>query len=252
MNLAVVGGMDPTGGAGVLRDAWTIARIDPDARFQCVVTALTSQGRGVSSASSSPVASAVLATSLSRLVRPRVVKLGLVPATVASTVATWLRDAAGGPVVLDPVGQATDGGSLGASAAGYMECCGADTVLTPNLLEARWLLGDTAEPSAMAAALAERTGAAAVLVKGGHAPPGAEVSDVLWERGAVRRFTRPRVEGPDIRGTGCALASAIAVHLSRRAPVADAVAAAISWLDSMRAAARPGMDGRHHLPARES
>ncbi len=45
--LWIVGGMDPTGGAGVWRDVWTASRLAPELEIRAVVTAFTWQGRGV-------------------------------------------------------------------------------------------------------------------------------------------------------------------------------------------------------------
>ena len=43
MSLGLVGGLDPTGGAGLLRDAWTAQSLAPSLSVRCVATALTEQ-----------------------------------------------------------------------------------------------------------------------------------------------------------------------------------------------------------------
>jgi hydroxymethylpyrimidine/phosphomethylpyrimidine kinase len=51
-------------------------------------------------------------------------------------------------------------------------------------------------------------------------------------------MSRRRVAGPSPRGTGCALATAIAVELALGAALRDAVEAAGDWLARAIAAAR--------------
>jgi hydroxymethylpyrimidine/phosphomethylpyrimidine kinase len=87
-------------------------------------------------------------------------------------------------------------------------------------------------------------GVAAVLVKGGHLP-GAEATDTLVWGDDVRRFARPRARGGDVRGTGCALATAIAVALGRGAQLAGAVLTATTWIGGAIERARDVGDERH-------
>ena len=61
-----------------------------------------------------------------------------------------------------------------------------------------------------------------------------------------RSFSRPRVPGPTPRGTGCALATAIAVELGRGRPLADAVESAGTWLAGAIASA-VDVGGERHL-----
>jgi hydroxymethylpyrimidine/phosphomethylpyrimidine kinase len=58
-------------------------------------------------------------------------------------------------------------------------------------------------------------------VKGGHLP-GPPI-DLLWDGERGRSLTADRLAGQHTHGTGCALASAIAVHLARGADVPEAV-----------------------------
>ena len=57
----------------------------------------------------------------------------------------------------------------------------------------------------------------------------------------------PRMPGPGPRGTGCALATAIAVGLASGRPLAEAVAAARTWLRERLAATHDAGGGEHHL-----
>ena len=183
--VVVVGGIDPTGAAGLLRDVAT-ARAR-GARPWAIGTAWTEQGDGVHRA------------------EPR----DLLP---------LLRRA---------------------------------TLVTPNAPEAEALSGEPvstpAEAERAAKALVERDGLTAVLVKGGHLDRGSgdavvsdaqTVTDILVTRVGALRVHRPRSPGRTPRGTGCALATALAVELGRGRALAEAVQAATTWLAGQIAQAR--------------
>jgi hydroxymethylpyrimidine/phosphomethylpyrimidine kinase len=127
------------------------------------------------------------------------------------------------------------------------------TLVTPNATEAAALTGlgvtDLDEAAAAGRALGT-AGVAAVLVKGGHlAGDGDLMTDTLCVGDRAQRFSRARVGEGDVRGTGCALATAIAVHLGRRVPLVAAIDAATLWLGAALAAAVV-VDGERHLPSR--
>jgi hydroxymethylpyrimidine kinase/phosphomethylpyrimidine kinase len=249
MTLWLVGGLDPTGGAGISRDVSTARIVAPTLSYVTVATAHTLQGHGAP-ARARPIEASVIRDALAQLPSPVAVKVGLVPdpcvATVVDAIAS-LRV----PIVVDPVMRASDGGDLGASPSGVLPLARAATLLTPNLAEADALLQALArdvEPGARACALVDALGIAAVLVKGGHDRDPETVRDVLCRHGRAEAFVRRRVPGSDPRGTGCALATAIACALARGVELAHAAAQAIAWLDHQRTRARPGPDGRLHLP----
>ncbi len=141
-----------------------------------------------------------------------------------------------GPVVVDPVLAASSGGALW---QGPLEALWPilrrAALVTPNAPEAAALTGRRIETvaDARAAAAALRTaGIAAVLIKGGHLEKSADgtVTDLLVTTAGEQAFTRPRSAGPCPRGTGCALATAIAVGLAAGQPLAAAVEGATGWL----------------------
>lgn len=280
MSLWLLGGHDPTHGAGLYRDLVTARWLAPEQRRYFAVTALTEQGRG-RPARAWPVPAARLRARVSQWPRPRAIKVGLVPDALALEVAILVHRRAV-PVVVDPVLSASDGGSLGATPTGLAPLLAVATVLTPNLSEGQRLMeahGGSArhrpaevggpeghgrveavgpaqdladDADRLADALSRRFAQAAVLLKGGHGTDPVRVTDRFARGDGVTRLTRPRLEGPDPRGTGCALATAIAVHLARGAPVETAVREAVSWLDRVRQHWVPGPDGQAHLPDRES
>ncbi|HET6582986.1 MAG TPA: PfkB family carbohydrate kinase [Nannocystaceae bacterium] len=247
MTVWLVGGRDPTGGAGVDRDLATARAYAPELAAAIVVTAETLQGDG-RPARATARAPAELERELAAMPAARAVKLGLVPDSLAQTVIEAAR-ARGRPVVLDPVMQASDGGALGASAERLVRIASSvATLITPNLGEALALARVAhLDPDALIAAVASECAPAAVLLKGGHGDDPQRVIDRLWWRGAIHHIERARVPGPDPRGTGCALATAIACELARGAEIVTACERAIAWLDDARNRTVPGPDGRPHL-----
>jgi hydroxymethylpyrimidine/phosphomethylpyrimidine kinase len=96
------------------------------------------------------------------------------------------------------------------------------TLITPNVPEAALLLGEavTTDPAKLAryGTALLKLGPAAVLVKGGHGE-GDEAIDLLVSRaGDPVMLSGARLPG-SLRGTGCALASAIAVGLAGERPL---------------------------------
>jgi hydroxymethylpyrimidine/phosphomethylpyrimidine kinase len=91
------------------------------------------------------------------------------------------------PWVVDPVARASSGGRLsGLGRRDYLALAGPDVWLTPNALEAAWLLGldrlEKPREARRAAELLEALGFAGVVVKGGHLE-GSTVVDVLAWKG---------------------------------------------------------------------
>lgn len=245
--LWLLAGLDPSGGAGILRDGWTARACAPNLSIARVVTAWTRQGQGRVARAEARDADAV-AAELQTMPPPSAVKLGLLPAPLVDVV---LREVASRrvPVVLDPVLVASDGGPLGGDAEALRAALEAladeSWLITPNLDEARAMAG---VPQVGLAALAARLGRASVLLKDGHGEDPSWVRDHLWLRGHVHEFARARLPGHSPRGTGCALATAIACGLAAGRPLPAAVASAVAWLDAARQRCAPGPDGRPHLP----
>ena len=113
------------------------------------------------------------------------------------------------------------------------------TLVTPNLPEARLLAGgETDDPRLLARRLLD-AGAAAVLIKGGHAADGDSIADWLCVRDEIEEIRRPRLRTPNTRGTGCALSAAITARLAGGASLEEAVRGARDWLQDAIAAGYP-------------
>ncbi len=159
--------------------------------------------------------------------------------------------APGVPLVADPVMVAKGGHRLlepDAVEALKRRLVPLATVLTPNLPEAGALAGLEVRDEAGMARAAEALlglGARAVLLKGGHLP-GGRVVDLLATPAGTERFDDARIETRHTHGTGCTLASAVAVGLAQGMALRDAVARARLYVRAAIAAA-PGY-GEGHGP----
>lgn len=98
------------------------------------------------------------------------------------------------------------------------------TVLTPNLIEAQKLVLSAVEGSTKfrirsvsdmktAAQTLRKLGPKWVLMKGGHLTRG-KLTNILYNGKKFFEFTQERVKGRDVRGTGCILSSALAGFLA--------------------------------------
>ncbi len=248
--LLTIAGSDSGGGAGIQADLKTFAA--HGVYGMSVITAVTAQStRGVTAVHEVPPA--VVAAQLGAVlgdIGADAIKIGMLAsrATIEAVAAGLRRhlSAAGGPavpVVLDPVMVAQSGDVLlrdDAVASLLEELWPLATLVTPNLPEAARLTGLSTEEEAERWLAAERLAARgpAVLVKGGHGA-GEEVVDLLYAGGTRRRFVNRRQHTTSTHGTGCTLSSAIASRLAQGAPLFDAVAGGIRYLQGALAAAYP-------------
>jgi hydroxymethylpyrimidine/phosphomethylpyrimidine kinase len=126
---------------------------------------------------------------------------------------------------------ASSGGRLsGLGRRDYLDLAGPDVWITPNAVEAAWLLGvrrlEDAGEAQRAASILEALGFEGVVVKGGHLG-GRTVVDALAWQGRVRAFRSTRLHRrPEHRGTGCRFASALATELGRGTAAETAIARA--------------------------
>ena len=249
--MVVAGGVDPSGGAGLLRDVATAAA--RGARAHAVGTAWTEQGDHVHRVE--PRAPAAVRAALAGAIataRPAAVKIGMAvgPATAAALIEAL--EGYAGPVVIDPVLATSRGGTLWEGAASELvPLLRRATLVTPNAGEAGELAGHLVETGAGAEAAAHflvaRHRLQAVMVKGGHLDEAEPiVTDVLVTADGARHWSRPRVAGRTPRGTGCALATAIAVELGLGRELAAAIESATTWLAGAIAAA-VDVGGERHL-----
>lgn len=224
----VIAGTDSSGGAGLTRDVHTLAQLRCEAL--CAVTAVTVQ-TDTRFADTHAVPAAVVSAQIAAALTNHAVgavKIGmLTSAAVVRAVAAAL-EASSVPVVLDPVLASSSGGTLlgeeGRQA--LLECLlPRATLLTPNIPEAAALL--SRPPAQEQKALLEQAqallarGAAAVLLKGGHGS-GAQATDYLVRAGHPPQLLRAPRAPRAVRGSGCALATAIAAGLAAGVDLGEA------------------------------
>jgi hydroxymethylpyrimidine/phosphomethylpyrimidine kinase len=252
--VVVVAGIDPGGGAGLLRDLATIRALG--GRAHGIETAGTLQGEAVHRVDPrSPDSVRRALVEAVTTLRPGAVKIGMAvgPATAAALVEGL--DDYPGPVVVDPVLQSSRGGSLWTGTPReLLPLLRRAAIATPNAGEAAALTGlpvtTAAEAERAGRRLVDGEAVRAVLIKGGHLPSAdGALADLLVTAAGTDRFTRPRLDGPIPRGTGCALASALAVMVARGLPLGEAVRAAGDWL-APRLATPIAVGDEWHLPDR--
>jgi hydroxymethylpyrimidine/phosphomethylpyrimidine kinase len=233
----VIAGADSSGGAGLVRDVCTLAHFGVEAL--CAVTAVTAQSdTQVSAVHLVPpqMVSAQMHAALGSG-RVRAIKVGMLGtrATVLAVAASAPPRAAV-PLVLDPVLSASSGGELldGAGRAALCErLLPRATLITPNIPEAAALLATqsarTEEELLRQGEALLALGPEAVLLKGGHGS-GAEATDWLLRAGKpARRLAAARIAATR-RGTGCALAAAIAAGLATGLELHEACARAKQYV----------------------
>ncbi len=250
-----IAGSDSGGGAGIQADLKTFSALG--VYGASVLTALTAQNtRGVSAVHDVPADFvgaqidavysdlAVKATKIGMLSQPAIIE----------AVAAGLGSYETGPVILDPVMVAASGDPLMADdAVGVLRAVliPAADLITPNLHEAARLLGaSVAQDRPTMEKQAQDLlglGPSAVLLKGGHGH-GADADDVLMSQFGAQWFSAPRIATQNTHGTGCTLSSAIAANLAKGADLADAVAAAKSYIQAAIKAADTLAIGAGHGP----
>jgi hydroxymethylpyrimidine kinase/phosphomethylpyrimidine kinase len=243
----ICAGLDPSGCTGFLADAQLVAKLG--GRPVGVVTALTVQNTtGVISARA--LDPAYVREQLEFLLDDleiRAVKIGMVGSPAAARTLRAALAATNAPVVWDPLLYPSRSDvALADSLFGeaFEALAPRITLLTPNVQELTFLtgrrIGRLADAIEAAGTLAARLHAA-VLVKAGDLGGDAAV-DVLVEPDGHQVLTGPRIgAGEGVRGTGCALSSAIAAYLAHGRTLADACLAAKQLVsDRIVAPVRPG------------
>jgi len=234
-----IAGSDSSAGAGVQADLKTFAA--HGVYGVCALTALVAEAPG-SVAGIESVNPGLLTSQLESVARSfplSIIKTGmLATAELIGAVVRFVNDHSPLPLVVDPVFRAGAGNSL-LSNDGLermkKELLPLARLVTPNLPEAEVLLGCPimTEDDFFAAPfrLHERYGAD-FLVKGGHFPSGNPnlVTDHAWIEGEFLSFSRPRLSVPDLHGTGCTLASAIAAQVALGHQTSTAVSRATDYL----------------------
>jgi hydroxymethylpyrimidine/phosphomethylpyrimidine kinase len=239
LRVLTCGGLDPTAGAGITADARMIQL--RGAVPLTVATCLTVQNR-TRFESVHPVDAALVRRSLHAVVEDgpvHAVKLGLMPDshTLQAVVEVLALSLAEVPLVVDPVLSSTASGlrSDPALVEIYRQMLPMITMLTPNQNELARLA-----PQGVQQLLG--SGCGGVLVTNGDSRE-EQVTDRLYRLEGMSEFVHPRLEVGRVHGTGCALATTIAVHLARGEDMEQAAAQAVRIVARCLEATVPGPDG---------
>ena len=228
--ILIIAGSDSGGGAGIQADIKTAAILG--AHPMTAVTAVTAQNTlGVDAVH--PIPAEMILAQIDAVVSDigvDAVKVGMIgSAFAAKQVAVRLQEIKALqpdlPIVFDPVMVSTSGSPLAddATVAAFGRLMDVATVATPNLPELKRLTSEE-DPVASALHLVGQHGCA-VLIKGGH-DEGDALADALIEEDNMTSWQGQRIETTSTHGTGCTLASAIAVFLAQGSSLSDAVSRA--------------------------
>ncbi len=249
-----IAGSDSGGGAGIQADLKTFAA--HGVHGLCAIAALTAQNtRGVGAVHVPPTA--FLRAQIDACFddfRIGAVKIGMLAnAELIDAVAAALDRYRPPFVVLDPVMVATSGARLLDADAldALRRLVPRVSLITPNIPEAEWLLGQSithADAAERALTSLHALGARAVLLKGAHLVEDGDdensrtaVIDRFSDEHGMLSFRNPRLalEG---HGSGCTLASAIAAQCVNARSLRDACADAIAYVAGALAhSTRPGL-----------
>jgi hydroxymethylpyrimidine/phosphomethylpyrimidine kinase len=246
--ILTIAGSDSGGGAGIEADIKTVAALGG---YACTaITAVTAQNTlGVFGVQVMPADFVALSIrTVLADIGVDAVKLGMLAnaEVIAAAAESLPQDK---PIVLDPVMIATSGAVLlpdEAISALRDRLIPLATIVTPNLPEAAKLTGlslHSAEDYIAAGRALIAQGAAAALIKGGHAES-AMLTDFLVHAGGVETFSLPRLQTRNTHGTGCTLAAAIATGLAQQMTLIDAVSRARHYLQKAIEEA-PGFGAGH-------
>jgi hydroxymethylpyrimidine/phosphomethylpyrimidine kinase len=244
--ILIIAGSDSGGGAGIQADIKTVTMLGGYA--MTAITAVTAQNtQGVQAIH--PVPTKIVVDQIESClsdIGADAIKIGMIgSAETANAVADWLVHV-DLPIVFDPVMVATSGASLAdpTTVAAFTRLAGISTLITPNGDEFDVLadgpFADEVQQGEAASALAARFGCAVlvtgVLLRGGqilsNENPPLATEGLLFERLYVPKpygeweWHGSRIDTRHDHGTGCTLASAIAVGLAQNMTLPDAIARA--------------------------
>ncbi|MFY0991628.1 bifunctional hydroxymethylpyrimidine kinase/phosphomethylpyrimidine kinase [Halomonas sp. C05BenzN] len=251
----VLAGHDPTGGAGLVADAESVAACGGWALT--IPTALTVQDcRDVARVLPvDPDAIRCMAEALDGF-EIAAIKVGLVPDTaVLDAVTDIVRRHPGVPLVVDPVLRAGGGSELSTAElvdAFRERLLPLVDILTPNRRELVRLSAAVEDDDTERAVELMTLGCQAVLVTGTDDPegrvPADRVEHTLHAPDVSRQWSWPRLDG-NFHGSGCTLAAALAVRLAAGESLVTACeqAQAFTW-QALAHGWRPGRD--QSLPRR--
>ncbi|WP_218354422.1 thiamine phosphate synthase [Alteromonas lipotrueiana] len=231
-NIWAIGGWDTSGGAGLTRDAIVASQLSAHCTPLPTLISLQThdQSYGFESIDTDLFKQQLLCAIKQP---PAAIKVGAVAddAHIQTLIELKQRHFPEVPLVWDPVMQTSCGGSFGrltdTTIAALLQHC---TLVTPNLDEL-YRLADTRCYST-AVKYWQTMGARALLVKSDSACE-QSITDTLYTCDITWRYTGERFDVPNVRGTGCTLATSLAVALARNYAIEDAMCLARAWIHNV-------------------
>ncbi|MGO3307310.1 MAG: bifunctional hydroxymethylpyrimidine kinase/phosphomethylpyrimidine kinase [Sphingobacterium sp.] len=233
-----IGGFDNIGGAGIQADLKTTSELG--CHGMNVLTALPIQN-SLAVRSIYPISSSLVKMQLDTVLEdiyPDVIKIGMLHSVAnIKVVAEVLKDYSG-DIVIDPVLKSTSGTKLyrgNFKAALRDRLFPLASLITPNIPEVYDLIGQTvsdAESMYEAGIELLRSGAGAILIKGGHLKSNTMFSSLVTADRQAMIYNNTRIETKNTRGTGCTLATAIACYLAMGKPLNLAFPLAMDYVAS--------------------
>ena len=251
-----IAGSDSSGGAGIQADIKTISAMGS---YACsVITSVTAQNTlGVQGIH--PIPTDMVRQQIKSVMddlHPKAIKIGMVcDKDIALTIAESICKYQPRWVVYDPVMVSTSGHKLMTDDTIDIirqKLIPQATLITPNLHEAKILLGNSLkdeEEMKKGAELLGKTYRCSVLIKGGHLGSD-EMCDILYDTTGKQCFCyhAPKIESRNLHGTGCTLSSAIATKLSQGHPLKEAIALAKDYVTKAIDASKNMHIGNGHGP----
>ena len=240
--ILVIAGSDSGGGAGIQADIKTITMLG--GHSMTAITAITAQNTlGVTAVH--PVPAEMILAQIDAVaddIGVDAIKIGMIgSAFAAEVIADRLARFENIPIVFDPVMVATSGAPLAdeSTIAAFGRLMDVATIVTPNLPELKRLSSEGDEVNAALALVSAHR--CAVLIKGGH-EEGDALADALIEEDNITSWQGQRINTTSTHGTGCTLASAIAMFLAEGHSLTQAVGRAREFVRVALHAA-PGLGG---------
>ncbi|MDF1811037.1 MAG: hydroxymethylpyrimidine/phosphomethylpyrimidine kinase [Verrucomicrobiales bacterium] len=243
-----IAGFDGSGGAGVLADCRTFERLGVYGTG--VITGVVAQSPGTI-AGIEVTSPGMFQAQLDEIISSYPVKAAKTGALLSLSeieiAVVFFRENPEISLVIDPVLIATAGDQLGHREIDWL--FPAAELITPNICEAETLLTGKIETMAdmeSAALKFYESYGCACLLKGGHLDCCTEdMVDILCENGEIEILASPRLEIPELHGTGCTLSAAItaglAQGLSLRESVIQARAKMHEWMKNFHAWSQPAV-----------
>jgi len=268
-----ISGSDCTGGAGIAADIKTGHSLGVEV---CTLITANTVQNSHQLISVNPISVDILQQQFDALIAdksPSVIKIGLLATLeqvvwLATTLAQLKQEVANLIVVYDPVGQASVGGSFNTlSLSDLTPLLQQVDVITPNLIEANWLvdaeLNEQVSATLLAKKIYQNFAINSIIIKGGHSNDSQQCFDFCYHQlnqlndekqdnqeklhlAISYQLSSPRIVSNYSHGGGCSFASALASFLALGYLVRDAFTLAKAFINQGLAATQQVSSAQNH------